>query len=60
MKSGPEPIDESYGVPIVSKNDAVRSWAHDLIDQWMDIASPIDGSAFEADPTALGAESSGE
>ncbi|ADB59912.1 putative transcriptional regulator, GntR family [Haloterrigena turkmenica DSM 5511] len=59
-KSGPEPIDESYGVPIVSENDTVRSWAHDLIDEWMNAASPIDASAFEADPTAPGADSSGE
>ena len=59
-KSGPEPIDESYGVPIVSENDTVRSWAHDLIDEWMDASSPIDVTAFEADPTAPGTESSGE
>lgn len=59
-KSGPEPIDESYGVPIVSENDTVRSWAHDLIDGWLEAASPIDGSAFDADPTVPGTESSGE
>lgn len=59
-KSGPEPIDESYGVPIVSENDTVRSWAHDLIDEWMNAASPIDVSTFEADPTAPGADSSDE
>ena len=59
-KSGPDPIDESYGVPIVSENDTVRSWAHDLIDKWMNAASPIDASAFEVDPTAPGTDSSGE
>lgn len=59
-KSGPEPIDESYGVPIVSENNRVRSWAHDLIDEWIDAASPIDVRAFETDPTAPGTESSGE
>lgn len=33
-ESGPGPIDESYGVPIVSRNEAVRSWAHELIDRY--------------------------
>jgi len=56
-KSGPEPIDEAYGVPIVSENDTVRSWAHDLIDEWMERASPIDISAFDAGPTLPGPES---
>ena len=56
-KSGPEPIDEAYGVPIVSENDTVRSWAHDLIDEWMETASPIDISAFDAGPTTPGPES---
>lgn len=59
-KSGPEPIDESYGVPIVSENDTVRAWAHDLIDEWMNEASRMDVTAFDTDPTAPGAEESGE
>jgi predicted transcriptional regulator len=59
-KSGPGPINEAYGVPIVSENDTVRSWAHDLIDEWMEAASPIGLSAFDAGPTAPEAESSGE
>jgi predicted transcriptional regulator len=59
-KSGPDPIDESYGVPIVSENETVHSWAHDLIDEWTDTASPIDVRAFEPDPTAPGTEPSGE
>jgi hypothetical protein len=59
-KSGPEPIDEAYGVPIVSDNDTVRSWAHGLIDECMEAASSIDVSAFEAEPTAPEAESGGE
>jgi len=45
-KSGPEPIDESYGVPIVCENETVCSWAHDLIDEWMDKAPPMDFTAF--------------
>jgi predicted transcriptional regulator len=43
-KSGPKPIDESYGVPIVSTNSSVRSWAHDLIDQYRSEATRIDDS----------------
>lgn len=48
-KSGPEPIDESYGVPIVSENETVRTWAHELIDQRMETASRIDIDAFSGD-----------
>ena len=59
-KSGPEPIDESYGVPIVSENDTVRAWAHDLIDEWMDATIPIDVSALESDKTASRTGSSGQ
>lgn len=59
-KSGPEPIDEAYGVPIVSENDTVRSWANDLIDEWMDEASPMDVTSFETDPTVPGDGSRGE
>jgi len=45
-KSGPEPIDDSYGVPIVTENSTVRLWAHDLIDNWITDATRIDGKAF--------------
>jgi predicted transcriptional regulator len=45
-QSGPDPIDESYGVPIVSENETVRSWAHDLIDQYRSEATRVDASAF--------------
>jgi hypothetical protein len=48
-KSGPEPIDESYGVPIVSDNSAVRSWASDLIDSWKDGGRRIAAEGFAED-----------
>jgi predicted transcriptional regulator len=44
-QSHPEPLDESYGSPIVSTNDTVRSWAHDLIDRYRDGAVRIDADA---------------
>lgn len=54
-KSGPEPIDESYGVPIVSEDETVLAWAHDLIDRWMDDATRIDAEAFgDASPVSRG------
>lgn len=59
-KSGPEPIDESYGAPIVSDDSVVRSWAHDLIDDVTAAASRIDAEAFEEGPTGPRAESAGE
>lgn len=45
-KSGPEPIDESYGVPIVSENDAIRSWAEGLIEDYIAEAERIDDEHF--------------
>ena len=41
-QSHPDEIDESYGVPIVSTNDTVRSWAHDLIDHYRADATRIE------------------
>lgn len=58
-KSGPDPIDESYGVPIASENETVRTWANELIDEWMDTATPVKAGAFVADQSPVGAESSG-
>lgn len=51
-KSGPEPIDDSYGVPIVSDDSTVLSWAHDLIDEWMAQGTRINGGAFVENSTA--------
>lgn len=49
-RSDTGPIDDSYGVPIVSENEAVLSWAHDLIDRYRADAVRIDANALvEAD-----------
>lgn len=45
-KSGPGPIQDSYGAPIRSENETVRSWAHGLIDRYRDDAVRVDGGAF--------------
>jgi predicted transcriptional regulator len=44
-QSHPEALDESYGAPIVSTNDTVRSWARDLIDRYRDGATRVDVDA---------------
>lgn len=49
-QSGPGPIDDSYGAPIVSRNEDVVSWAHDLIDRYQAAGTPVDPAAF-AEPT---------
>ena len=55
-KSGPEPIDESYGVPIVSDNPEVRSWAVGLIEEHIADAERIQPEAFleSSEPSAEG------
>jgi predicted transcriptional regulator len=59
-KSGPEPIDESYGVPIVTDNDAVRSWGHDLIDRYRADAVRVDAEAFSEAAVSTGEPSASE
>lgn len=59
-KSGPEGVQETYGVPIVSENETVQSWAHDLIDQWRSEATPVDISTFLEEPTVPQAETTDE
>lgn len=59
-KSGPEPIDESYGVPIESEDETVRSWAHDLIDRHRADATRVDVDAFAEEATVHSAESGDE
>lgn len=46
-KSGPEPIEDSYGVPIQSENETVRSWAHDVIDSYWVDGTPVNIEMFE-------------
>jgi DNA-binding HxlR family transcriptional regulator len=55
-KSRPGPIDESYGVPIVSENSAVRSWAEDLIDRYIADAERLDEISF-LEPSVTSGES---
>ena len=45
-QSGPGAIDEAYGVPIVSENDAVRAWAEDLIEEHIAEADRIPEERF--------------
>ena len=45
-QSGPEAMDESYGVPIVTQNDTVRAWAADLIEQYRADAVELDADFF--------------
>ena len=45
-KSRPGSIQDAYGVPIISEDDTVRSWGHDLIDRYRDAATPVDVEAF--------------
>lgn len=47
-KSGPESVQESYAVPIESENEAVRSWAHELIDRYQEHADQLDIETFSA------------
>lgn len=51
-KSGPDPFADSYGVPIVSRNEAVRAWADRLIDAYREEATRIEPGYFaESDPS---------
>lgn len=52
-KSGPEPIEDSYGVPILSTNETVRSWAHNLVDTQQANATHVNIEIFE-DESAVG------
>lgn len=45
-RSRPGSIRDAYGVPIISDDETVRSWAHDLIDRYRDAATPVDPEAF--------------
>ena len=55
-KSSPEPIQDSYGVPIQSENETVRSWAYDLIDSHRADATHIDVETFVDEASVRGAE----
>jgi predicted transcriptional regulator len=59
--SDPESRQDTYGVPIISDDDVVRSWGHDLIDSYQNAATPVDADAFaessSAAPPVSGEES---
>lgn len=42
----------TYAVPIVSDDDAVRSWAHELIDTYRDDADRLPVETFAGEPSA--------
>ncbi|MFB6374315.1 MAG: hypothetical protein ABEN55_14640 [Bradymonadaceae bacterium] len=44
-------VPESYGSPIVVSNDAVRSWALDLLDQYMTESTELTTSDFQTATT---------
>jgi predicted transcriptional regulator len=51
-KSGPEPFAESYGVPIVTRNEAVHSWANGLVDAYRAEATRLEPGHFtDPDPS---------
>lgn len=56
-KSGPESIQESYGVPIESENVAVRSWAHDLIDRCRADAVRVDAETLAGESSVRRSDS---
>lgn len=51
-KSSSGPIDESYGIPIVSKDVTVLRWANDLIDEWMASGTPVTPELLRGDSAA--------
>mgnify|MGYP000622160969 CR=1 FL=1 len=53
-RSDTGPIDDSYGVPIVSESEAVLSWAHDLIDEHRTDAVRVDAGALAEAGAASG------
>ena len=51
-KSGPGADEASYGVPVHSENEAVRSWAGELIDLCRTDGTPVDVETFAEEPVA--------
>jgi predicted transcriptional regulator len=45
-KSGPEPFSQAYGVPIVSQDETVHSWADRLIDSYRAEATRLESGYF--------------
>lgn len=55
--SHPESRQDTYGVPIISDNDTVRSWGHDLIDRYRTAATPVDAEVFAGNSPITSQES---
>ena len=51
-QSSPGPVDDSYGVPIVSEDATVLGWANDLIDDWLASGTPTDRGSLREDSAA--------
>lgn len=51
--SDPASQQDTYGVPIISNNDTVRSWAHELIDRFRRSADPVDAESFEGHSSSV-------
>jgi predicted transcriptional regulator len=58
-KSGPGPVPESYGIPIVTDDETVRSWALELVGRYREAATKLDAAYFEADQERSPPESAG-
>jgi len=56
-KSRPGPIHDSYGVPIVTQDEAVRSWATDLVEQYRAGATRVGAERFADDQPVSRVES---
>ena len=56
-KGGPKPINDAYGVPIQSENEAVLSWGHSLIDECRADATRVDAETFRDGVSTQGTES---
>lgn len=56
-KSSPGPIHESYGVPIVTTDEAVRSWAVDLVEDHRRDADRVRADTFAEGPSVSRLES---
>lgn len=50
-KSGPGSIQDAYGLPIVSENDAVQEWAVEMIETYHAEADPVEPEAFAGEPS---------
>lgn len=55
--SDPGATQNTYGVPIVSDDETVRSWANDLIDRYRTAGTPVAATAFDGSSPSTDEES---